>query len=102
MALVLHLDRIVTGFGGLRCSLIILTTKDRKLLAVTVFGAIAMISNVSPTLAFIDAAASGVVDARDKTKANKASILTPDPPRVQPVMTNQPSTQKSERALGQA
>jgi hypothetical protein len=33
---------------------------------------------------------------------HKASILTPDPLRVQPVMTLQPSTQKSERALGQA
>ncbi|MBK1834923.1 hypothetical protein [Roseibacillus ishigakijimensis] len=52
-------------------SLIILTTKDRKLLAVTVFGVIAMLSNVSPTLAFIDAAASGVVDAGDKTNANR-------------------------------
>jgi hypothetical protein len=33
---------------------------------------------------------------------NKTSILTPDPLRVQPAMTIQPSTQKSERALGQA
>ena len=32
---------------------------------------------------------------------NKTSILTPDPPRVQPAMTIQPLTQKSERALGQ-
>lgn len=35
-------------------------------------------------------------------KANKTSILTPDPLRVQSVMTIQPSNQKSERALGQA
>jgi hypothetical protein len=33
---------------------------------------------------------------------NKASILTPDSPRVESFMTIQPSTQKSERALGQA
>jgi hypothetical protein len=33
---------------------------------------------------------------------HKPSILTPDPLRVQPAMTSQPSTQKSERALGQA
>jgi hypothetical protein len=33
---------------------------------------------------------------------NKASILTPDLPRVESFMTIQPSTQKSERALGQA
>ena len=37
-----------------------------------------------------------------KQAANKASILTPDPLRVQPAMTTQLSTQKSERALGQA
>jgi len=39
---------------------------------------------------------------RIKTKVNKTSILTPDPPRGQSAMTIQPSTQKSERALGQA
>ena len=33
---------------------------------------------------------------------NKTSILTPDPLRVQTPMTIQPSTQNSERALGQA
>ena len=33
---------------------------------------------------------------------NKTSILTPDPPQVESTMTTQPSTQKSERALGQA
>ena len=33
---------------------------------------------------------------------NKTSILTSDPPRVQPVMIVQPSIQKSEHALGQA
>jgi len=33
---------------------------------------------------------------------NKTSIRTPDPLRLQPVMTIQPSTQKSERPLGQA
>jgi hypothetical protein len=32
----------------------------------------------------------------------KTSILTPDPPPVQHAMTIQPSTQMSERALGQA
>ncbi len=35
-------------------------------------------------------------------QANKTSILTPDPLRVQPAMTIQPSIQTSERALGQA
>jgi hypothetical protein len=33
---------------------------------------------------------------------DKASILTPDSPRVENFMTIQLSTQKSERALGQA
>ena len=33
---------------------------------------------------------------------HKTSILTPDPFRVESLMTIQPSTQKSERALGQA
>ena len=33
---------------------------------------------------------------------NKASILTPDPPRVESPKNNQSPTQKSERALGQA
>ena len=68
----------------------------------TALGGIAIASNVTSTLAFLDAAASGVVDAGDKTKANKASILTPDPLRVEHAMTIQPSTQKSERALDQA
>lgn len=40
--------------------------------------------------------------ASDQPNANKASILTPDPPRVESAMTIQPSTQKSERAPGQA
>ena len=40
--------------------------------------------------------------AGNKNEANKTSILTPDPPRVQSVMMIQPSTQKSECALGQA
>lgn len=39
---------------------------------------------------------------RENPAANKASILTPAPLRVQPAMTIQPLTQKSERALGQA
>ena len=39
---------------------------------------------------------------RTQQTPNKTSILTPDPPRVQSAMTIQPSTQKSERALGQA
>jgi len=39
---------------------------------------------------------------RLKTAPNKKSILTPDAPRVEILMTIQPSTQKSERALGQA
>ena len=34
--------------------------------------------------------------------ANKVSILTPDPFRVEALMTIQPLTQKAERALGQA
>jgi hypothetical protein len=32
---------------------------------------------------------------------NKASISTPDPWRVESIITIQPSTQKSESALGQ-
>lgn len=49
-------------------SLVVLTTKDTRLLAVTVLGGVAMVSNISPALAFLDAAAAGVVDAGDKTK----------------------------------
>jgi hypothetical protein len=41
-------------------------------------------------------------DCQTLKSANKASILTPEPPRVQSAMIIQPSTQKSERALGQA
>ncbi|MBB5353258.1 hypothetical protein HNR46_003513 [Haloferula luteola] len=37
-------------------SLVVMTIKDKSLFAVTVLGGIAMISNISPTLAFIEAA----------------------------------------------
>ena len=37
----------------------------------------------------------------NKNEANKTSISTPAPWRVESVMIIQPSTQKSERALGQ-
>jgi hypothetical protein len=83
-------------------SLIVLTTKDRRLLAVTVLGGVAALSNVSPTLAFLDAAASGVVDSGDTTKANKTSLLTPDPPPVPAVMTTTTFTPCSTLAPGQA
>ena len=41
-------------------------------------------------------------DHQTNKRQNKTSILTPDPPRVESFMTIQPSTQKPERALGQA
>ena len=63
-------------------SLIVLTVRDRRLLAATVLGGIAILSNIAPTLSFVEAAALGVVDAHGKTKANKTSIQTPDPLRV--------------------
>lgn len=37
-----------------------------------------------------------------QTNSGEKMGFTPEPPRAQPVMTTQPSTQKSERALGQA
>jgi len=37
-----------------------------------------------------------------QSRHNKTSIRTPDPLRVEILMTIQPLTQKSERALGQA
>lgn len=40
--------------------------------------------------------------ALEQTGANKASILTPDPLRVESYLIIQPLTQMSERALGQA
>jgi|GEM_PF-2192871 len=36
-----------------------------------------------------------------KSMANKTSILTPDPWRLESIMTTQLSTQKSESTLGQ-
>ena len=46
------------------------------------------------------AAASCEFKPANKNGDNKASILTPDPPRVQSVMAIQPSTPMSERAVG--
>ncbi|MEX2578392.1 MAG: hypothetical protein WD342_04975 [Verrucomicrobiales bacterium] len=57
-------------------SLIFLTTKDRRLLAVTVLGGVAALSNISPTLDFLDAAASGVVDSGQKIEANMTADST--------------------------
>ena len=43
------------------------------------------------------------LDSRNRLRTqNTTSILTPAPPRVESIMTIQPSIQKSERALGQA
>ncbi|MFT5122728.1 MAG: hypothetical protein ACI97B_001360 [Verrucomicrobiales bacterium] len=41
-------------------------------------------------------------DGYRSKRQNNTSILTPDPLRVENLVIIQPSTQKSERALGQA
>lgn len=43
-----------------------------------------------------------VVQLHNSAMSNKASLLTPDPPRVPSVMTAQPSTRRPIRAPGQA
>jgi len=47
------------------------------------------------------AAASCEFKPANENEDNKASISTPDPPSLETVMTNQPSTQKSKHAPGQ-
>jgi hypothetical protein len=69
-------------------SLVILTTKDSGLLLVTVLGGVAALSNVSPALDFLDAAASGVVEAGDKTKANKPRHATASSRSVEMISRN--------------
>lgn len=71
-------------------SLIVLTLKDRKLLAATVLGGIAILSNIAPTLWFLDAAASSAVDVHDKTKvSNETLIVRSGSPRIEILATNQ-------------
>lgn len=59
-------------------SLVVLSARDKRLLASTVFGAVAVLSNIAPTISFIEGAALGIVDALENSKANKSCVATAD------------------------
>jgi hypothetical protein len=57
---------------------------------------------MAPAAQELSTKAKGKKLAPETMTANKTSILTPDPLRVEIAMTIQTSTRKSEFALGQA
>jgi hypothetical protein len=56
----------------------------------------------SAIIGFVLVLFASISGAKDRIKAHKTSLLTPDPLRVQPFMAIQPTPRSRSRALGQA